>query len=197
MNRSINDNGKSLKEDTTEQAVVLKSGLPHDSPPKSAAGLDAYFYAFDSEIKMAPSGVSETVFDFENGLIVGLSWWGCSNADKQETDVPDEVAENSSSISVAVQTDAQRIHMSTMTDDEFPVFGYPSFRSKLFYLETKIFGFNNKVTSEMLEPHLGCMHAHNISNCYQVNKWMNPLNLWVLERKACEERRMNQNLPRA
>ena len=109
LNRSINDNGKSLKEDTTEQAVVLKSGLPHDSPPKSAAGLDAYFYAFDSEIKMAPSDVSETVFDFENGLIVGLSWWGCSNADKQETDLPDEVAENSSSISVAVQTDAQRI----------------------------------------------------------------------------------------
>ena len=108
--------------------------------------------------KMAPSGVSESVFDFENGLIVGLSWWGCSNADKQETDLPDEVAENSSSISVAVQTDAQRIHMSTMTDGEFPVFGYPSFRSKLYYLETTTFGFNNKVTPEMSEPILAvCM----------------------------------------
>ena len=83
LNRSINDNGKSLKEDTTEQAVVLKSGLPHDSPPKSAAGLDAYVYAFDSEIKMAPSGVSESICFCKR-----LSWWACSNADKQKPTCP-------------------------------------------------------------------------------------------------------------
>ena len=35
-------------------------------------------------------------------------------------------------------------------DDEFPVFGYPSARSKMDYLNCKVFGFNNQIIPELL-----------------------------------------------
>ena len=183
---------------TCEHVQTLKEEIQFVKQPQTVNQLDAYFYAFDTEIKMTNAGVSENFIDYKNGLIVGLSWWGCSNTAQQDTKAPDaptNIGDNTKSCTVSIRTEQQRIDKSTMTDDDFPVFGWPSFISKLYYLETKIFGFNTKVTSEMLEAHIGCTHEHDISNCYRVNKWMNPL--WVLEREACDQKRRNEELPRA
>ena len=146
----------------------MKEEIQFVKQPQTVNQLDAYFYAFDTEIKMTNAGVSENFIDYKNGLIVGLSWWGCSNTAQQDTKAPDaptNIGDNTKSCTVSIRTEQQRIDKSTMTDDDFPVFGWPSFISKLYYLETKIFGFNTKVTSEMLEAHIGCTHEHDISNC--------------------------------
>ena len=75
------------------------------------------------------------------------------------------------------------------------MFGYPSARSKMDYLERKVFGFNNHITPELLEAHVRCNNQHNLGNCDLVNKWANPL--WALERKACDQWQANKELPRA
>ena len=93
------------------------------------------------------------------------------------------------------QTEPSTVDATSNTDDKFPVFGYPSARFKMDYVERKVFGFNKCMTPELLEAHVRCNNQHNIGNCDLVHKWANPL--WVLERNACDQRQANQELPRA
>ena len=117
-------------------------------------------------------------FNVVDDCIVGYSWWGQSGTNHAGT-----------------QTEPVTIDATTNTYDELPVFGYPSARSKMDYLERKVFGFNNHITPELLEAHVRCNNQHNLGNCDLVNRWANPL--WALERKACDQWQANKELPRA
>ena len=83
-------------------------------------------------------------FNVVADCIVGFSWWGQSETKNAGT-----------------QTEPSTIDATTNTDDEFPVFGYPSARSKMDYLKRKVFWFNNQITPELLEAHVRCNNQHN------------------------------------
>ena len=113
-------------------------------------------------LSINPKGIcSSERFNVVCDCIVGFSWWG-----------------ESATKNTCTQTEPSTIDTTTNTGDEFPVFGYPSARSKMDYLKRKVFGFNNHITPELKssaevgQPTLG------------------------LERDACDQWQANQELPR-